>query len=83
MDLKTNDELRLTGKDSDFFSKGKSKDLKDSYLEEEKWNNFVAGKKSDFEFFYERYNPHLFNYGMHFCTDRELVKDCIHNTNKK
>ena len=80
MNLKTKDGLRVIGKDADFFFKGKSKGLRDSYLEEEKWSNFVAGKKSDFEFFYERYNPHLFNYGLHICTDRELVKDCIQDT---
>lgn len=43
------------------------------------WNQFKANDKSAYSYFYESYAALLFRYGCKISTDRELVKDCIHD----
>ncbi|MDN5213748.1 sigma-70 family RNA polymerase sigma factor [Fulvivirgaceae bacterium BMA12] len=76
MDLNVNNNINVKGDSSEFFFSAKAETAKESVIEK-KWLSFVAGRKSDFEFIYQSYHQHLFNYGMHLCSDRELVKDCI------
>jgi RNA polymerase sigma factor (sigma-70 family) len=41
------------------------------------WLSLRKGNDLAFSTLYERFSNLLFNYGMHFCYNRELVKDCI------
>jgi RNA polymerase sigma factor (sigma-70 family) len=41
------------------------------------WGQFKAGNELAFSVLYKRHVNRLFNYGMHNCRDRELVKDCL------
>ncbi|TXE11008.1 RNA polymerase sigma factor [Algoriphagus aquimarinus] len=41
------------------------------------WQSVRKGNDLAFSNLYQRYSNLLFNYGMHFCYNRELVKDCI------
>lgn len=42
-----------------------------------KWSQFLAGNEQAYSWLYTAYIQPLFAYGLHFTTDRELVKDCI------
>ncbi|UZD22618.1 sigma-70 family RNA polymerase sigma factor [Algoriphagus halophytocola] len=41
------------------------------------WRSLAKGNNLGFSSLYQRYANRLFNYGMHICYNRELVKDCI------
>ncbi|WP_339867264.1 sigma-70 family RNA polymerase sigma factor [uncultured Algoriphagus sp.] len=41
------------------------------------WLSVRKGNDLAFSNLYQRFSNLLFNYGMHFCYNRELVKDCI------
>jgi RNA polymerase sigma factor (sigma-70 family) len=41
------------------------------------WGQFKSGNELAFSLLYKRHVNRLFNYGMHNCRDRELVKDCL------
>lgn len=41
------------------------------------WQSVRKGNDLAFSNLYQRFSNLLFNYGMHFCYNRELVKDCI------
>lgn len=41
------------------------------------WQSIRKGNDLAFSNLYQRYSNKLFNYGIHFCNNRELVKDCI------
>lgn len=41
------------------------------------WQSVRKGNDLAFSNLYQRFSNKLFNYGMHFCNNRELVKDCI------
>ncbi len=41
------------------------------------WANLKSGNELAFSVLYKRYVNRLFNYGMHSCKDRDLVKDCL------
>lgn len=43
------------------------------------WQRFVEGDKSAFEYLVQTYYTALFDYGMKFTSDREMVKDHIHD----
>ncbi|MDR1558010.1 MAG: sigma-70 family RNA polymerase sigma factor [Tannerellaceae bacterium] len=43
------------------------------------WEKFVSGDDEAYAYFYQKYVKVLFSYGMRFTSDRELVKDCIHD----
>ena len=42
-----------------------------------KWDQFVSGDEDAFVWLYKNHTSLLFEYGMRFTTDDELVKDCI------
>lgn len=42
-----------------------------------KWEQFVSGDDDAFAWIYTTYAKRLFQYGICFCSDKELVKDCI------
>jgi len=52
---------------------GKGLILDDHYL----WQNFRKDNELAFSMLYNKYTPKLFNYGMHYCADRDLVLDCL------
>ncbi|REG83111.1 RNA polymerase sigma factor [Algoriphagus antarcticus] len=41
------------------------------------WQSVRKGNDLAFSSLFQRFSNLLFNYGMHFCYNRELVKDCI------
>lgn len=41
------------------------------------WSKLRIGNELAFSILYKRYVNRLFNYGMHSCKDRDLVKDCL------
>ncbi|MCW3466612.1 RNA polymerase sigma factor [Chitinophaga nivalis] len=41
------------------------------------WGRFLQGDRQAFAQIYEANVDDLFHYGMHFCQDRERVKDCL------
>lgn len=41
------------------------------------WASLKTGNELAFSVLYKRYVNRLFNYGMHSCNDRDLVKDCL------
>jgi RNA polymerase sigma factor (sigma-70 family) len=41
------------------------------------WASLKTGNELAFSVIYKRYVNRLFNYGMHSCKDRDLVKDCL------
>lgn len=41
------------------------------------WASLKTGNELAFSVLYKRYVNRLFNYGMHSCKDRDLVKDCL------
>ncbi len=43
------------------------------------WQSFVEGDKAAFEYIVQTYYTTLFDYGSRFSSDRELVKDQIHD----
>jgi RNA polymerase sigma factor (sigma-70 family) len=45
----------------------------------ELWEKFLSGDDGAYAYFYQKYVRLLLSYGMRFTSDRELVKDCIHD----
>ena len=45
----------------------------------DRWEQFVAGDEGAFSWLYKNHTTLLYEYGMRFTTDGELVKDCIHD----
>lgn len=43
----------------------------------ELWNSFLAGDDEAFGLLYAMYVNQLYDYGLHFTSDRERVKDCV------
>ncbi len=43
------------------------------------WNSFLTGNDEAYSRIYEQYVRHLFTQGLQFTSDRELIKDCIHD----
>ena len=41
------------------------------------WNQMKAGSEKAFEQLYDTFFPLLFRYGLQFCPDREVLKDCL------
>ena len=55
-----------------------SKDTKDKHADDRAlWLTLTQGNSLAFSSLYNRYANPLFNYGMHICYNRDLVKDCI------
>ncbi|HYH54991.1 MAG TPA: sigma-70 family RNA polymerase sigma factor [Anseongella sp.] len=59
------------------FSKPFFTDANGDQAEEELWNALRKGDKTALGLIYHRYFARLYNYGMKFCRDQDLVKDCI------
>jgi RNA polymerase sigma factor (sigma-70 family) len=55
-------------------SKGKAAD---KTSDAELWNTFKQGDEAAFVDIYKTYVNRLYNYGVKFCGDKELVKDCL------
>lgn len=53
--------------------KGKAVKVSDAEL----WNTFKQGDEAAFVEIYKTYANILYNYGVKFCSDKELVKDCL------
>ncbi len=49
--------------------------LSDSLL----WKSFLEGDSSAYSLIYKRTSQDLFRYGLLYTSDRELLKDCIHD----
>ena len=43
------------------------------------WNSFLTGDVDAYELIYKQHVQYLFSYGMSLTSNRELVKDCIHD----
>lgn len=43
----------------------------------DKWTEFIGGSETAFDFLYDKYFALLYGYGMQFCTDKSVIKDCI------
>ncbi|WP_161597118.1 RNA polymerase sigma factor [Dyadobacter flavalbus] len=43
------------------------------------WERFVSGSPSAFSELYDAYSEILYKFGMRYTSDKELVKDCIHD----
>jgi RNA polymerase sigma factor (sigma-70 family) len=43
------------------------------------WERFKKGDTKAFFSLYDRFFDTLFNYGLHFSRDKDLIKDCIHD----
>ncbi len=43
----------------------------------DKWIEFTGGSEKAFDYLYDKYFALLYGYGMQFCTDKALIKDCI------
>lgn len=43
------------------------------------WNDFISGNDEAYALIYEKYARVLFAFGLQITSDRELVKDCIHD----
>ena len=41
------------------------------------WAEFIRGSEKAFDHLYGKYFALLYGYGMQFCTDKAVVKDCI------
>ncbi len=55
-----------------------SKSTKDACADDQAlWRSLYKGNNLAFSTLYNRYANPLFNYGMHICYNRDLVKDCI------
>ncbi|MDR2121406.1 MAG: sigma-70 family RNA polymerase sigma factor [Tannerella sp.] len=43
------------------------------------WSRFVSGDNKAYGWLYNKYIRSLYRYGLHFTSDGEAVKDCIHD----
>lgn len=53
--------------------------VKDGNRENLLWENLINGEDKDFSVFYENYVDFLFGMGMAYSSDRDLIKDSIHD----
>jgi RNA polymerase sigma factor (sigma-70 family) len=51
----------------------------DVQAETELWTEFLSGNRTAFSQLYDRYADVLFSFGLRYSSDRDLVKDCIHD----
>lgn len=59
--------------------------MKDNCINEDSllWSDFLTGNNEAYSTLYRRFVQVLFLFGLHFTTDRELVKDCIQDVFEK
>ena len=60
-----------------FISRSPKADLRTNSDDIALWQSLRKGNDLAFSNLYQRFSNMLFNYGMHICYNRELVKDCI------
>ncbi|MFC5624880.1 RNA polymerase sigma factor [Algoriphagus winogradskyi] len=60
-----------------FISRSPKTDRKTQSDDRALWQSVRKGNDLAFSNLYQRFSNLLFNYGMHFCYNRELVKDCV------
>ncbi|WP_425639911.1 RNA polymerase sigma factor [Algoriphagus yeomjeoni] len=60
-----------------FISRSQKTDLRTNSDDVALWQSVRKGNDLAFSNLYQRFSNVLFNYGMHFCYNSELVKDCI------
>tara|TARA_R110002020_G_scaffold96723_5_gene231284 strand:+ start:286 stop:915 length:630 start_codon:yes stop_codon:yes gene_type:complete len=60
-----------------YISRSPKSNLSSSSDDNALWQSLRKGNDLAFSNLYHKYSNLLFNYGMHFCSYRELVKDCI------
>lgn len=60
-----------------FISRSPKTDLRTHSDDIALWQSVSKGNDLAFSNLYQRFSNLLFNYGMHICYNRELVKDCI------
>lgn len=48
---------------------------KDQYI----WERFLSGDEDAYIYIYNKYAQAMFTYGIQFTSDKEIVKDCIHD----
>lgn len=66
------------GNSKNVFTSRTSKSTQSVYADDQAlWRSLAKGNNLGFSSLYNRYANSLFNYGMHLCYNRELVKDCI------
>ena len=58
---------------------GKNHSIMDKFPDHEIWNKFKNGDRLAFTYIYNKYINALYNFGRQFTSDKELVKDCIHD----
>lgn len=51
-------------------------DMSESFTQ---WHLFIGGSDDAYAWIYNQYIQQLYQYGCRFCTDSEIVKDCIQN----
>lgn len=52
---------------------GRGQSLDDTHV----WQNVKKDNQLAFSILYKKYTPRLYNYGMHYCHDHDLVMDCL------
>lgn len=67
----------MGGPVNQFISRSPKTDLRAHSDDVALWQSVRKGNDLAFSNLYQRFSNLLFNYGMHFCYNRELVKDCI------
>lgn len=50
-----------------------------THTDEALWSNFLRGNEKAYASIYKQYAPQVYSYGMRFTSDKELVKDCMHD----
>ncbi|NJO01545.1 MAG: sigma-70 family RNA polymerase sigma factor [Bacteroidia bacterium] len=51
----------------------------DKNLDSQLWASFQKGESKALDTLYKRYYSSLLAYGYHYCGERELAADCIHD----
>jgi RNA polymerase sigma factor (sigma-70 family) len=54
---------------------------KSKYISDDEllWNNFLSGNEDAYNLIYEKYSKRLVIQGLQFTTDKELIKDAVHD----
>lgn len=53
--------------------------MKETEVENTLWERFTLGDQSAFGSLYDQYSDVLYSFGLRYTSDKELIKDCIHD----
>ncbi len=53
--------------------------MKETEVENTLWERFTLGDQSAFGSLYDQYSDVLYGFGLRYTSDKELIKDCIHD----